>query len=90
MTAKRAVIIGMLMDFYAKSFLMIGIGTVLLIDGANGAANINAGALVGGIESLISSLLVLIGIVLVGVGMVYFLVLTFYSLRKEERQTVLY
>jgi hypothetical protein len=69
---------------------MIGIGTVLLIDGVNGAATINAGALVGRIESLISSLLELIGVVLVAVGMGYFWVLTYYSLRKEEKQTVLY
>jgi hypothetical protein len=90
MTAKRAVIIGMLMDFYAKSFLLIGIGTVMLIDGLNGAATVNASGIVGSVESLIASLLELIGIVLVAVGMVYFLVLTYYSLRKEEeKQTVL-
>jgi nucleoside recognition membrane protein YjiH len=90
MTAKRAVIIGMLMDFYAKSFLLIGIGTVMLIDGLNGAATVNTSGIVGSVESLLASLLELIGIVLVAVGMVYFLVLTYYSLRKEEeKQTVL-
>jgi hypothetical protein len=89
MTAKRAVIIGMLMDFYAKSFLLIGIGTVMLIDGLNGAATVNTSGIVGSVESLLASLLELIGIVLVAVGMVY-LVLTYYSLRKEEeKQTVL-
>jgi hypothetical protein len=69
----------MLMDFYTRAFIMLGVGTGLTIYG------INLSRVYGELAPF-GSLFQLVGIVLIIIGMAYFIVLIYFTIEKPKKE----